>query len=371
MIIQNHNVQLNSYQESINHNETHERLTAWNGNNRIQITNDDQNTEIQTNAESNQSVLLDISRQGMNKFLESAKKMQINPKSTIMPLDDEEGALPPKLEMARQLLEKFFGIKVEIINPYNENQQEQPKLQSAPNPESNQQQPQPNQPEPQGWGIEYVHQEIHYEKEAVHFQAQGKVTTQDGREIEFEAQMEMSKEIYEETTVEFRAGDALIDPLAINLDGKGVQLTDEKYEFDLDNDGQKENISFLSQGSGFLVLDKNQNGSVDNGSELFGPETNNGFLELTAYDEDQNQWIDENDAIYYQLNLWTKNPDGQDNLSSLQQNNVGAIYLGSANTQFDLGEGQLRETGVYLKETGGTGFVQEVDLKTEAISQEA
>jgi hypothetical protein len=143
-------------------------------------------------------------------------------------------------------------------------------------------------------------------------------------------------------------------------------LTDEKYQLDLDGDGEEENISFLEKGSGFLVLDKNQNNIVDDGSELFGPQTNHGFLELKAYDEDNNDWIDENDAIFYQLSIWTKNEDGSDNLAGLQDYGIGAIYLNSTRTSFDLGDGQLRESGIYLKESGEVNYIQEVDLQVTA-----
>ena len=258
----------------------------------------------------------------------------------------------------KMLLEKFFGIKIDIVNPAEGEGTETADAGSAQSNGSTSSQ----NPQMQGWGIQYNYHELTYEKEMVRFSAAGTVTTTDGREINFDTRLEMSRETYEELSIEFKAGDALIDPLALNMDGQGVELTEEKYEFDLDSDGEKENISFLKQGSGFLVLDKNGNGIVDDGSELFGPSTNNGFLELSAYDSDGNQWIDEADAIYYDLKLWTKDAEGNDQLSGLKENDIGAIYLAATGTEFDLGQGQLRETGIYLNESGGTGLIQEVDL---------
>ena len=51
----------------------------------------------------------------------------------------------------------------------------------------------------------------------------------------------------------------------------------QRFAFDLNADGQAEQINFVAPGSGFLVFDRNQDGKVNNGSELFGPTTDNGF----------------------------------------------------------------------------------------------
>jgi hypothetical protein len=116
------------------------------------------------------------------------------------------------------------------------------------------------------------------------------------------------------------------------------------------------------------VYDKNQDGVVNDGSELFGPGSGNGFVDLAQYDEDNNNWIDENDSIYSQLSVWTKNEQGEDALSSLQAKKVGAIYLSSANTVFDLKgqnnqtNGQISDTGIYADENGGIKTIQNVKL---------
>ncbi|MCP4217991.1 MAG: hypothetical protein GY765_25330 [bacterium] len=366
MIIQDHEVHMESSRSLVERHEKNEYLNIWNGNNRIEIVNGERTTN---NEEQQQSIgdTVNFSPEAMSRF---NKMSQIPSSMSSVDSMEAEGNLPPKLMMMRLLLERFFGIKIDIVdhaedakgeNPKNANSETAAAGQPAPGEAG--QAAQPGQAEPEGWGIRYIYHEQNYEKESVRFAARGRVETEDGREIEFEAKLEMSKETMEEVLIDFRAGDALLDPLAINYDGKGVQLTEEKTELDLDMDGEKDNISTLQSGSGFLVLDKNQNGKVDDGSELFGPATNNGFLELANYDEDGNDWIDEKDAIFYDLKLWTKGEDGSDKLASIQNYDVGAIYLKNASTQFDLGEGELKDTGIYLKESGGVGFVQEVDLK--------
>ena len=89
-------------------------------------------------------------------------------------------------------------------------------------------------------------------------------------------------------------------------------------------------------GTGFIAFDKNQNGVIDDGSELFGPQTGSGFTELSQYDEDGNGWIDENDSAYSQLSFMDFTADGEQRLRSLKDVEVGAIYLGSTQSQWDL-----------------------------------
>lgn len=101
---------------------------------------------------------------------------------------------------------------------------------------------------------------------------------------------------------------------------------------------------------------------------MFGPESGNGFGELANYDSDGNQWIDENDPIYNQLRIWTKDENGNDQLFALGQKGVGAIYLGNVSTAFDLKDssnnlqGTIQKTGIFLNENGMVGTVQHIDL---------
>jgi hypothetical protein len=111
-------------------------------------------------------------------------------------------------------------------------------------------------------------------------------------------------------------------PVLLSLgDKKKFQLTSAAngVSFDIDNNGTKEQISWTaaSTDDAFLVLDRNANGTVDNGSELFGdftPQpastTKNGFLALAEYDKVANGGnadgqIDSHDAVYANLRLWT------------------------------------------------------------------
>ena len=156
----------------------------------------------------------------------------------------------------------------------------------------------------------------------------------------------------------------MADPLVLNFKGGAAELTEQKYRFDLDSDGTGEEISFVGPGSGFLALDRNGNGTVDDGSELFGTRSGDGFADLGAYDDDGNGWIDENDEIYDHLRIWTKDENGNDQLLALGVKGVGAIYLGNVNTGFTLKgadnstAGAIRSTGFYLSEDGSSGTIQ-------------
>lgn len=89
---------------------------------------------------------------------------------------------------------------------------------------------------------------------------------------------------------------------------------------------------------------------------------------MAKYDEDGNQWIDENDSIYDSLRIRTKDPEGKDVLFALGQKGIGAIFLGNINTPFDMKDGennlhgQVKNSGVFLREDGSAGIIQQIDL---------
>lgn len=209
------------------------------------------------------------------------------------------------------------------------------------------------------------------ESESVNFSAAGIVKTADGREIGFNVDLEMSREFmeYAELTELTQVKKVMTDPLVINLDTMSASVSDKKFRFDLNADGVEDEMSYLNSGSGFLALDKNGDGKINDGSELFGAKTGDGFRELAAYDKDGNGWIDEADDIYDKLVVWVKTADGTDRQLSLKEANVGAIYLGNAATDYSLtdrtaeeADAQIRKTGIFLKETGQAGTIQHVDF---------
>ena len=206
------------------------------------------------------------------------------------------------------------------------------------------------------------------EQEKTTLQAGGVVRTADGREINFSMDVSMSRQFMSNQSLSIRAGAAMTDPLVINLSGAVGDLTEQKYSFDIDSDGDADQISFAGQGSGFLALDRNGDGTINDGGELFGTESGNGFKDLAAFDTDGNQWIDENDAVFDKLRIWMKDETGHDRLVALGQAGVGAIYLGNVSTEFAVKEaantqqGQVRSSGMFLRENGMVGVIQQIDL---------
>ncbi len=215
----------------------------------------------------------------------------------------------------------------------------------------------------------YSNQISVYESETTTFSAKGTVRTADGREINFNVDVGMSREFaayYEENYG--IANLQLCDPLVINFDGNIAGVSDQKFFFDLDGDGVDDEISKLNTGSGYLALDKNGDGIINDGSELFGTKSGNGFADLAAYDMDGNGWIDENDEIWSRLKIWCEEPDGTSKLYTLAEKGLGAICLGNVSTDFSLNGSNnqtnavIRNTGIFLYENGNVGTVQHLDV---------
>lgn len=278
--------------------------------------------------------------------------------------DDESGNNDPRLTLIRSLVELLTGRRIELFdaNDINTASTDAPVVEAPP--------PAETPPPAAGWGMTYDRHESYTEAEQTTFSASGTVNTADGRQISFSLQLSMSRTYHEESDVSLRLGDAAkkTDPLVLNFSGTAAQLTDQRFAFDLNADGQAEQINFVAPGSGFLVFDRNGDGKVNDGRELFGPTSNDGFQELSALDSDQNGWIDENDPAFGQLQLWTGTGDGGDQLQSLAASGVGAIALSRISTPFDIknNDNQLiahiRNSGIFLQESGATGTIQQIDL---------
>jgi len=121
------------------------------------------------------------------------------------------------------------------------------------------------------------------------------------------------------------------DPLALDLNGDGLHTTgvENGVLFDIDGDGKKEQTSFVTGGDAFLAYDRNGNGVIDGATELFGDSNGyqHGFAELAAYDDNQDGKIDQSDAIYDQLQLFSLDKNSQQQLSGLSESNIASINI--------------------------------------------
>lgn len=260
--------------------------------------------------------------------------------------DDLEG-LDPKQRIAALTIESVAGRRLDWRNRVAEAQSGQPARAEGRQPAREQ---------------EITRRtEFYAESEQLSFRARGTVELEDGRSIEFSVSLDLSREFYSYSSTT-GSGKAQ-DPLVVNYDGEPARIDSGKVAFDLNSDGNLEEIPFVAGGSGFLAFDANEDGKVNDGRELFGPSTGDGFSELAKLDSDGNGWIDEGDEAFSRLGVWSR-----EGFSSLSELGIGAISVSSIETPFSYKDeqnnlqAQLRRTGVFLTEDGGVGTVQQIDL---------
>ncbi|MDZ7814228.1 MAG: hypothetical protein U5L74_14500 [Ideonella sp.] len=110
-------------------------------------------------------------------------------------------------------------------------------------------------------------------------------------------------------------------PLVLDLDGNGVQTVgvDHGVRFDLKATGDTPTVGWTDGRDGLLVLDRNGNGRIDDGAELFGEGTTlanglkapDGFTALAEADDNGDGVINAQDAVFGQLQVWVDaNIDG-------------------------------------------------------------
>lgn len=266
----------------------------------------------------------------------------------------------PRTSLIRLMIEALTGKKLKLFDPES--------LQSA-NSDGSVANTATAAVSGSGFTLEQrTHLEIH---ERSSFSASGTVLTADGQRIDFSLTLTVARDYVEDTAFSLIAGgdQRKVDPLVLNFAGNAASLNDQRFDFDLNADGDNESIASLSRGSAYLVFDRNGDGRVNSGAELFGPQSSDGFAELAALDEDHNGWIDENDNAFSQLRLWQGAAGTSlSSLQTLSSAGVGAIALQRIATPFQLTDhangtlGEIRTSGIFLHEDGTTGTIQQIDL---------
>lgn len=210
------------------------------------------------------------------------------------------------------------------------------------------------------------------EHESLSFSTIGHIKTDKGY-LDINLNFNMSRDFVIENNIDIFD---TFDPLVINLDGGLPSLSQDTFSFDLDNDGESDQISKLGAGNGFLALDKNGDGIINQGSELFGTISGNGFDELREYDLDGNNWIDENDSIFNKLQIWLKNEDDNEReLVGLGEVGIGAIFLGSNSSEFTFKTssnetlGVMKSCGIFLNENGSCGNISQIDFAKKPLEE--
>ena len=318
------------------------------------------------NNEENSSPLapnLELIRQ-TSKWLESLGSDPLSGDSKVQSDDDTEAemSLSSQMRILKTLLEKMLDITIELPNVAGGDTAD-PTASATQAPASAAATLANGEP-----NRTVQVSEASFEQEQLAFVANGQVTTADGREITFDLGFALN---YQKLQLSERltSSAALKDPLVLNLEGLVPGFSSARFEFDLDADGSSESLTQLANNSAFLALDRNGNGQIDDGNELFGARSGNGFAELAALDEDGNGILDEGDSGFASLRLYRSDTA----LLTLGDQKIGAIFLNAAATPFmHLGGDQgaqgespavLRQTGIYLTEDGKAGTLQQIDLR--------
>jgi Ca2+-binding RTX toxin-like protein len=167
-----------------------------------------------------------------------------------------------------------------------------------------------------------------------------------------------------------------IDPLALDLDGDGLETVGitatSTVLFDHDGDGIRTGTGWLKGDDAFLALDKNGNGAIDNGNELFGVDTvlangqkaTSGFAALADLDSNHDGQFSSADAQFANVRLWRDlDQDGISDtgeLQSLADAGIASISLSSTATNIPLTGGNVQSAaGTYTRTNGTTGALGE------------
>jgi len=187
-----------------------------------------------------------------------------------------------------------------------------------------------------------------------------------GMQLEFEFEYSESAQVTEQVQSS--------DPLTLDLNGDGVSLShySQGASFDITGTGRVVTTAFVTGGDAFLAMDRNGNGAIDSGRELFGDQRGaaNGFEELARVDSNRDGLINSQDASYGQLRLFRDNGNGrteQGELMSLLQAGIAEINLRYANVSLNAaGDNKLAQVGQFRRTDGTTGQVADALLNYRA-----
>jgi hypothetical protein len=170
-----------------------------------------------------------------------------------------------------------------------------------------------------------------------------------------------------------------VDPLILDLDGDGLEITplSQGVLFDADGDSIKTGTAWAGADDGMLVWDRNGNGLIDSGRELFGDETvlangtkaAHGFAALSELDVGStvsgatvgagDSVFDAKDAQFNNLRIWRDlNQDGVSQANELQtlvQTGITSIGLANTNPNTNYGDAILTHSGSFTRTDGSTG----------------
>lgn len=197
------------------------------------------------------------------------------------------------------------------------------------------------------------------------------VETQSGRQDPYRINLNFEKLERTEAEITLESIDIeFADPLVLDLTGEGIQLTrpGEGATFDITADGKLNETAWVKGGTGILVYDRNGNGIIDDGSEMFGDQNGkpHGFAELAKYDSNNDGRIDRLDPIFKSLRVYKdinengKIDDGE--LFTLEELGIKALNLDFVHTSEKVNGNPLILRGSFERTDGTTGEMSDVLL---------
>lgn len=257
------------------------------------------------------------------------------------------------VQILRAFIQKFLGIDLEASLRLD--------------PDDWQADPLQLDPALAGLQIEFERIEERFESESLRVDMQASIQLSDGRRLSTSLSLSMDRQFYSRSTTRLQQGQRE-DPLILNFNGQGVALSDRWVDFDLRADGSLVRMPVPEAGNALLVKDGNNNGVIDDGSEILGALSGDAWADLRALDADGNGFIDRGDPAFTRLGLLKFDADGRQRLFSLEEKGVKAIALDAIESPFTLTDvannplGQVRSTGYFLTDRLEMRAAQQVDF---------
>jgi Ca2+-binding RTX toxin-like protein len=176
----------------------------------------------------------------------------------------------------------------------------------------------------------------------------------------------------------------IYDPVVLDLDGDGIEtIAANKWAgvlFDHDNDGIRTSTGWVGSDDGILVLDRNGDGVINDGSELFGDsvtlkdgsQATNGYAALAEFDSNGDGKVNAEDTNFEQLKVWRDlNQDGvsqTNELFGLTELGIQSLNLNHTNTDTALGNDNiLAQTGSFETLDGQSHIMGDVNFSFNSI----
>jgi len=177
-------------------------------------------------------------------------------------------------------------------------------------------------------GFRYGYQETYVQIEKMTLSAEGVIKTADGEEVAFDLEVSVSRSLISSQSVDIRAG-GLEDPLVVNYNGLAADILEQRFSFDLDIDGEAEEIGNGVEGDDARAAGETEECQItDSGRQRIGSDTGDPLEASSAYDDEENDRLDEKDNVFPHFKVWQKGPEGKERLVGLGRIGAGRIYLG-------------------------------------------